>query len=315
MNAETTAWWSDAPAGDHRQRLAPPVPLRLWHPAAEESEEFSCAYLDGRCAAPHVHEEWQFAVAAEPSTITLGAYRRYSAQPNDVTVVQPYEVHTEGGVSGEPRRWLVLYVAEAVVDRVHQDRARGVPRFGCPVISDPHSSQVLFELLQCSMSGNLDSSEFTVRVLEWLRHLFRNHALGMATPPEGRRIRAPVERARSYLQAHPTEPLPLADLVDLLGVTTSHLVRSFSRSVGLPPKSYHAQIRLARARRLLAQGKPATWVAYECGFADQSHLSRRFREYYGLTPGAFQTYYKTQKLSIDIVQPSGAHNGLGFSAA
>jgi AraC-like DNA-binding protein len=29
-------------------------------------------------------------------------------------------------------------------------------------------------------------------------------------------------------------------------------------------------------------------VAYECGFADQSHLSRRFREQYGITPGAFQ---------------------------
>jgi len=47
---------------------------------------------------------------------------------------------------------------------------------------------------------------------------------------------------------------------------------------GSGPKSYHTQLRLARARRLLlAEGKPATWVAYECGFADQSHLTRRFK--------------------------------------
>jgi AraC-like DNA-binding protein len=46
-------------------------------------------------------------------------------------------------------------------------------------------------------------------------------------------------------------------------------------------------VRLARARRLLAEGKSVSWVAYECGFADQSHLNRRFREHYGLTPGAF----------------------------
>jgi len=73
-----------------------------------------------------------------------------------------------------------------------------------------------------------------------------------------------------------------------VGVTTSHLVRSFSRAVGLPPRSYHVQVRLARAQRLLADGKPATWVAYECGFADQSHLSRRFKQAHGLTPRAFQ---------------------------
>jgi AraC-like DNA-binding protein len=52
--------------------------------------------------------------------------------------------------------------------------------------------------------------------------------------------------------------------------------------------SYHVQVRLAHAQRLLAEGKPATRVAYECGFADQSHLNRRFKQAHGLTPGAFQ---------------------------
>jgi AraC-like DNA-binding protein len=77
-------------------------------------------------------------------------------------------------------------------------------------------------------------------------------------------------------------------LVELAGVSPSHLMRSFSRSVGLPPLSYQAQVRLAHARRLLIEGRSASWVAHECGFADQSHLSRRFKESYGLTPGAFQ---------------------------
>jgi AraC-like DNA-binding protein len=80
----------------------------------------------------------------------------------------------------------------------------------------------------------------------------------------------------------------LPEVGAVAGVTISHLVRSFSRATGLPPRSFHVQVRLARARRLLAEGKSATWVAHECGFADQSHLSRRFKECYGLTPGAFQ---------------------------
>ena len=59
--------------------------------------------------------------------------------------------------------------------------------------------------------------------------------------------------------------------------------------------SYHTQVRLARARRLLAEGRPASWVAYECGFADQSHLTRRFKESYGMTPGAFRAKHRATR--------------------
>jgi AraC-like DNA-binding protein len=306
MIAETTTWRSDAQAGSRQQRVAPPATVRFWQPTPKPSQEFSCAYLDGACAAPHVHEEWQFAVAAEPSTVTFGAFRRYAAQPDDVTVVQPYHVHTEGGLLGSPRKWLVLYVSASVVERVYHEDAGRTPRFDCPVVKDPHSARSLATLLQSSLEGSIAGSDFTTRVLDWLQHLLRGYAVGAATAAVTHQPLAPIERARAYLQAHSTEALSLADLVDVAGVTASHLVRSFSRSVGLPPKSYQAQVRLARARRLLAEGRPATWVAYECGFADQSHLSRRFKEFYGLTPGAFQAQHQTPGVSTVVV---------GFNAA
>jgi AraC-like DNA-binding protein len=181
-----------------------------------------------------------------------------------------------------------------VVKHAQQDAVGGIRRFDHPVVTDPQSSRRLADLLGRSIDGNWGGSDFIDGVLEWLRHLFRSYAGGMAGPPAVR-SQGPVERARAHLQARPTEPLPLADLADFAGVTTSHLVRSFTRSVGLPPRSYHTQLRLARARQLLAEGKPATWVAYECGFADQSHLTRRFKEFYGLTPGGFQAHYSDRR--------------------
>jgi len=47
-------------------------------------------------------------------------------------------------------------------------------------------------------------------------------------------------------------------------------------------------------------------VAYECGFADQSHLSRRFKECNGVTPGAFQAQYRAQHHSLDAVDSTAA---------
>jgi AraC-like DNA-binding protein len=42
-----------------------------------------------------------------------------------------------------------------------------------------------------------------------------------------------------------------------------------------------------RAKQLLAAGQSIALVAYETGFADQSHLTRHFKRLFGLTPGQY----------------------------
>lgn len=153
-----------------------------------------------------------------------------------------------------------------------------------------------------SGGGTIAGPEFLTRVANWLEQFLLRHAEVNVAPQR----MPPVERARAYLQNRPTQSVTLPEVGAVAGVTVSHLVRSFSRTVGLPPKSYHAQVRLARARRLLAEGKSATWVAYECGFADQSHLSRRFKECHGVTPGTFQAQYGARRSALAPVESTAA---------
>jgi AraC-like DNA-binding protein len=195
--------------------------------------------------------------------------------------VAPYDVHAEGSEAVSEARWRALYVAPSLVARLYQkvigQPSPGAPRFRDPVITDPAAALELRSLL---LAGEPETTELH----RWLEQFLNRHAVvANATrhPPA-------VERAREYLEERPTQAVSLPEIGAVAGITTSHLVRSFSRAVGLPPRSYHTQVRLARAERLLAEGKPVTWVAYECGFADQSHLSRRFKESHGLTPSAFQ---------------------------
>jgi AraC-like DNA-binding protein len=273
--------------------------IRFWQPAPEVATELVCAYLEASEGPPHLHEEWQFGVPETPSKLSLGAFRRYSAQPDDVTTVHPYAVHSEGGVVGAAPKWRMLYVAPSVLGRLYGGEA---PRFRRPVVTDPAAATELRELLRHSGDGSIPSTEFMRRVTHWLEQFLLRHAEDAATPGW---IPA-VERAREYLQNRPTQSVTLPEVGAVAGVTVSHLVRAFSRSVGLPPKSYHAQVRLARARRLLAEGRSATWVAYECGFADQSHLSRRFKECHGVTPGAFQAQYRGERGSVATIESNAA---------
>ena len=273
--------------------------VRFWQPAPEVTTELGCAYLEAGEGPPHLHEEWQFGVLETPSKLSMGAFRRYSAHAGDVTIVHPYVVHNEGSGSGAPSKWPMLYVAPSLVSRSYGGLT---PRFPTPVVTDPAAATELRDLLRHSGDGTIAGSEFLRRVAHWLQQFLLRHAENVVAPE-----RTPaVERARAYLQDRPTKSVTLPEVGAVAGVTISHLVRSFSRSVGLPPKSYHAQVRLARARRLLAEGKSATWVAYECGFADQSHLSRRFKECHGVTPGAFQAQYRAQDHSLAEVESPAA---------
>lgn len=270
-----------------------------WQPAPEVETELVCAYLEASEAPPHLHEEWQFGVLETPSKLSLGAFRRYSTHADDVTIVHPFDVHSEDGVEGATPKWRMLYIPPSIVSRHYGGEP---PRFRRPVVTDPAAAAELRELLRHSADGSIPGPEFLRRVDHWLKEFLRRHAENLAVPQPT----AAVERARAYLQNRPTQTVTLSEVGAVVGVTISHLVRSFSRAVGLPPRSYHAQVRLARARRLLAEGKSATWVAYECGFADQSHLSRRFKECHGVTPGIFQAQYRAQHHALAAVQSTAA---------
>jgi AraC-like DNA-binding protein len=271
----------------------------FWQPAPDMTTELVCALLEARDVPLHLHEEWQFGVLDTPSKLSLGAFRRYSAHADDVTIVHPYEVHSEGGEIDARPKWRMLYVMPAIVSQLYGGEA---PRFGRPVVTDPAAAAELRDLLRRSGDGTIAGPEFLRLVAHWLEQFLLRHAEDAIAPQH---VPA-VERARAYLQNRPTQSVTLPEVGAIAGVTVPYLVRSFSRAVGLPPGSYHAQVRLARARRLLAEGKSATWVAYECGFADQSHLSRRFKECHGVSPGAFQEQYREQRHSLAAVESTAA---------
>ena len=99
-----------------------------------------------------------------------------------------------------------------------------------------------------------------------------------------------VSRAEAYLRAHWDRSVSLAELSRASGLSPFHLHRSFSRSVGLPPHAFQLQLRVDRAKALLAHGLDIASVAQRTGFADQSHFTRVFRRSVGVTPGRFPRY-------------------------
>jgi AraC-like DNA-binding protein/PAS domain-containing protein len=98
-----------------------------------------------------------------------------------------------------------------------------------------------------------------------------------------------MRRVRDYVEVHIGEPIELTALATVAGVSVFHFAREFKRSAGVTPHYYLVQKRIERAQSLLnSSDLTPSQIAQACGFTDQSHLARRFRQVLGVTPGQYR---------------------------
>ncbi len=94
-------------------------------------------------------------------------------------------------------------------------------------------------------------------------------------------LRRVVERLREEPEAAP----PLRRLAEEAGVHYTHLARAFRQHKGCTVGEFVRRLRLAAAaERLAGLDEPISAIAAGCGFFDQSHFGRAFKERFGITP-------------------------------
>lgn len=95
--------------------------------------------------------------------------------------------------------------------------------------------------------------------------------------------------------------LPVGELCDELGCSRKHMLRRFNEQIGVAPKTFARVLRFQRAVHMLGHRDGASWadehefgagrrmswgeIALECGYFDQAHMNRDFRQFAGASPG------------------------------
>jgi AraC family transcriptional regulator len=98
-----------------------------------------------------------------------------------------------------------------------------------------------------------------------------------------------VLRLRTYVDSHLGDSIQVGDLSAIARRSTAHFCRAFKRTFGQTPHAYVTARRLHRAKSLMLESdEPLSAIALLCGFTDQAHLSKLFRQHTGETPGAWR---------------------------
>jgi AraC family transcriptional regulator len=147
------------------------------------------------------------------------------------------------------------------------------------------AQSLIAETAQGCPNGPLFWSEATSR---FIGRLVSNYTSMPPRPVRGRLSQRALQRISDYVLTNLAEPIEVADLAALVGRSSFHFSRVFTRSVGMTPYRYVVHLRLQAATRHMREGrKGLAEIAADTGFSDQSHLSRWVRRVYGAPPSEF----------------------------
>ncbi|MDB6012202.1 MAG: AraC family transcriptional regulator [Gammaproteobacteria bacterium] len=98
-----------------------------------------------------------------------------------------------------------------------------------------------------------------------------------------------ASKVRAYIDSHITGPILVADLCVLVRLSEAHFSRAFKRTFGKSPHAFviGRRVELA-AQHMLQTAAPLSDIALRCGFTDQPHLCKLFRQAMGHTPAAWR---------------------------
>jgi AraC family transcriptional regulator len=137
-------------------------------------------------------------------------------------------------------------------------------------------------LLETARSDGFSPMVVEGLALEILGHLQRPLPLADAGQPTW------LRNACDLMHESSGEPLTIRDVAEAVGVHAVHLARGFRRFCRCTPGEYLRHVRVERALRRIRAGRSLADVAAECGFGDQSQLTKSFRRVLGHTPGAYR---------------------------
>ncbi len=163
---------------------------------------------------------------------------------------------------------------------------RSLPQFEDADIC--HAGTMLRDALACREQGSDLIFESLARV--FLVKLIQKYGLQAEAYDFSRSFTAKhYKRVLDYVAKAYGNSIRVEDLARVAALSPSHFAQLFKRTIGLSPMQFVMTFRVEQAKKMLAaRDTPMIDIATSCGFADQAHFSRSFKQIEGESPSGYR---------------------------
>jgi len=238
-----------------------------------------------------------------------GRMRLWIDSPNRVfelhggmaSLTQPGQLHSGEGELMLPGRWMWLQFRVPRASRGSGPaltvRETNLLRSGLSAVKPPvfHYSpdlehcmeRLITEHRRPTPESSIAARGILHELVAWVIRDHRAEQLRRSREPSG--YSPAIVKVMDWLAQHLDENVSVSDLADVAGLSASHFRRGFHREVGSSPRDYVTQMRLERAKRLLAEtDHTITEMAFELGFSTSAYFTAVFHRVTGMTPTQFR---------------------------
>jgi len=237
--------------------------------------------------AKHIHEGFAIGVIEQGALKFSYRGEKVIASPGCINLVIPGEAHDGSAVSDEGWTYRMFYLESKLLEQAVYEmtgKTRKIPFFTAGVIKDDYMAYSIRNFHLLLENSAIPLIEQETMLLTILTEFIARHADERLSIKKAGNDNQAVSLAREYIEDTYTQNFSLNELSVICNLSPFHLVRIFRGCIGVPPHVYLKQVRIKRAKALLAKGFSMTFIAQETGFADQSHFAKQFKQITGITP-------------------------------
>lgn len=238
----------------------------------------------------HFHEYYVLGFVKSGRRFLTCKNRKYTINPGDLLLFNPLDNHACEQTDDQALDWRCVNVEKDIM-RLMAAEITGKdcpPAFTTTVVCQSGAVPALKDLHDMIMkeSKGFNKEEIFYFLVERLITHYTKPVTESLT-----RVSKEIEKACGYMEDNYAETITLTDLSQVSGLNKYTLLRNFTMQRGITPYQYLSTVRVNKAKKLLEAGVSPIEAALQSGFADQSHFTRFFRNFIGLTPKLYQDIY------------------------
>ncbi len=242
------------------------------------------------CNKKHQHEELTFTAIKTGKINIIFDEKNDSLKPNEISIVNPNEVHCATLSNVQSLGCYVLYLDNEWCQGIQQSLFNNTDFLHVKISLLQNKGAYNSFIMLCDelLREDVPLIEKEEKLVDFVSNLFLQFCNFYKINDRDTKKSDLAIQIKNYLKDNIEEQVLLEDISRHTDLSVVHILRIFKQEFGLPIHSYLLNKKVHLAKELLAKSIPIAEVAQMSGFFDQSHLNRSFKRVFQLTPKEYQ---------------------------